>query len=414
MVTDFKGLSIRISVRSDVWAVINKSDEALDKCEQYMADIVWRQNDFDKMLALRIHSYLNRKNLYGMYGVALRNKDAISNPKIVIRELFAPIFEWAGESYSPSEFIYLFSDGKPRWAIDLCKRALKKHREDKKIQICIDHFYEAMDDHGKARLKDLYKEHSQEFKQIEKLIHIFSGGAAYYKTESLLFILDDKFGNKNKKNGIDRVKEKIDCLNNANFLYKIGFIHTTKFGNYNLKNTIQYEDKPDLLIDIYNLDFNYHWMINIIYQKALNITRRLAEVPPNDWVEKFFHPPYREIFMILEKDEKIIQIGKSSLIIKVLEVRLKKAKISLREIKSKMKSLSIINPKNIVGVRIPSTKKIKAEEERIHGPYEMEEEKIQPIKIMGIIYFIKILKITNNPNMIQMKLYNEIAAAPET
>jgi hypothetical protein len=414
MITDFKGLSIRVSVRTDVWSVINRIDEAMDKCDQYITDLVWEQSDFDKMLARRIYSYLNRRHLSGMYGFAISEKDPLRNPRIVIREIFAPKFIWAGETYSPSEFIFLFSDGRPRWAINLCKRAFRNQAKDKKRQICQEHFYEALDNHGKARLDDLYKEHKQQFPKIEQLIQVFSGGEAYYKTESLLFVLDEKFVKKNREIEIDGVVEKADCLRVADLLYRIGFIYANKYGNYNLKNVIQYEDRPDLLKDIGNLDVSYYWMIKSIYQKRLNVTARWANVPPNEWREKFFHFPYRESFRILEEDEKVIPIGEISLVIKVLEIREKEARISITEKRPTMKTVPIKIVRKGFGKRVTISREIRTDEERSLGIHYMEKEDVKTVKVLGVVYFFKVTEIFSNPNLIEMTVYNELHGSAGT
>lgn len=58
--SNFKGISIRTVIRSDVWASIRKTDEALDKVEQYIFDINWSKKEFRSFLNERISSYCRR------------------------------------------------------------------------------------------------------------------------------------------------------------------------------------------------------------------------------------------------------------------------------------------------------------------------------------------------------------------
>jgi hypothetical protein len=51
-----KDMNIRASVRTDVWALLRRYDEALDKMSQYVSEILWRQRDFLALLALRIQA----------------------------------------------------------------------------------------------------------------------------------------------------------------------------------------------------------------------------------------------------------------------------------------------------------------------------------------------------------------------
>lgn len=45
LAANFKGIVIRTVIRSDVWASIRKTDEALDKVEQYIFDISWSKKE---------------------------------------------------------------------------------------------------------------------------------------------------------------------------------------------------------------------------------------------------------------------------------------------------------------------------------------------------------------------------------
>jgi hypothetical protein len=55
---DMKGIVIRVTMRTDVWAMIRRDDEALDKTEQYVREILWSQRDFLRLLALRVEASL--------------------------------------------------------------------------------------------------------------------------------------------------------------------------------------------------------------------------------------------------------------------------------------------------------------------------------------------------------------------
>ena len=59
LVQDVKGIFIRASVRTDVWALLRRYDEALDKMSQYVSEILWR-GDFLALLSLRIQASLKQ------------------------------------------------------------------------------------------------------------------------------------------------------------------------------------------------------------------------------------------------------------------------------------------------------------------------------------------------------------------
>lgn len=48
------GINFRITMRTDVWPLIRRFDESLDKFEQYVHDITWSQADFRTLLSKRI------------------------------------------------------------------------------------------------------------------------------------------------------------------------------------------------------------------------------------------------------------------------------------------------------------------------------------------------------------------------
>ncbi|MCD0217313.1 hypothetical protein LN386_25455, partial [Enterobacter hormaechei subsp. steigerwaltii] len=50
MIQDLKGVNFRITLRSDVWPVIRRHDEAMDKIEQYISEIEWTEEDFKQIL----------------------------------------------------------------------------------------------------------------------------------------------------------------------------------------------------------------------------------------------------------------------------------------------------------------------------------------------------------------------------
>jgi hypothetical protein len=60
---DLKGIFFRVSMRIDVWALLRRYDESLDKVEQYVSEILWHQRDFLQLLSLRIKASLNAAGL---------------------------------------------------------------------------------------------------------------------------------------------------------------------------------------------------------------------------------------------------------------------------------------------------------------------------------------------------------------
>ena len=121
---DVKDIVFRITMRSNVWSVIRRYDEALDKVEQYVSEITWQESDFRRLLYRRIKSQLD----------VLRLKSP-RLPKGFIQaqtenEFVALVFvrksQWGDEKTYTYRVIYTVSYHRPRWAIQLCKLAQKE------------------------------------------------------------------------------------------------------------------------------------------------------------------------------------------------------------------------------------------------------------------------------------------------
>ena len=62
LVNSVSGLNIRASVRTDVWTMLRNYDEALDKCEQYMLDLVWSTKDTGEILYNKLYTYFSEEH----------------------------------------------------------------------------------------------------------------------------------------------------------------------------------------------------------------------------------------------------------------------------------------------------------------------------------------------------------------
>ena len=188
LVQDVKGIYIRASVRTDVWALIRRYDEALDKMSQYVSEILWYQKDFLALLSLRIQASLNQLS------IPVPPSPPYASPEDVKERLlemaFVPKMQWgAGRKASemqPSllpprmvdayKIIYTLSYERPRWAIQLCKLAQEaalRHNWDRITKDSID---EVWGEYGVKRIEDLVAEHKHQCPQVSELINAFRGG----------------------------------------------------------------------------------------------------------------------------------------------------------------------------------------------------------------------------------------------
>src|SRR5205807_2518613 len=132
-----KGVFFRISMRTDVWALIRRYDESLDKVEQYVFDILWHQDEFLHLLYLRIKHQIEKSGgkLPFVPGHVLP-QDAEER---LLGRIFAPKMDWGTNvelgirQVDTYKVIYTLAYERPRWAIQLCKLAQGselRHRHD--------------------------------------------------------------------------------------------------------------------------------------------------------------------------------------------------------------------------------------------------------------------------------------------
>lgn len=264
LVNSVNGLNIRASVRTDVWTILKNFDEALDKCEQYMLDLVWSTKDTGDILAKKILTYFNERYPQNGYDKWDYQVDQKKIYKLVFREKI----RWGKASVAPHRCIHILSAGRPRWAAQLSKIAAKDAHSKQLDIIGIGNINFAMKDYGRFRMADLYKEHKHQCPELEVLIEIFRNKQKAYPSKALLQLIQDRIIDKGKKITIDEKEGETDGVSLAKFLYRIGFI-TLRNNEYNKAlGFTRFEDDPYLFSEdsISNDDL---WEIHPSYRTVL-------------------------------------------------------------------------------------------------------------------------------------------------
>lgn len=269
IINSVKGLYIRASVRTDVWAII-KEDESLDKCEQYMVDLKWSTEDTGKILANKIISYFV-KNYPQDETIQKIEKWYPHTQAKVFDLVFSGKLRWGARYLDPFRPIHILSAGRPRWAAQLCKMAANDAYKKNNDKISIGHIDFVMFDYGKFRLSDLYKEHGHQCMQLKHIIESFRSGRKKYRTDELLDFIEkhiiDSSSNVIAIEGVS-VESPLDI---AHFLYRIGFITLNDTTFDNGVSFIRFEDIPDLLIPA-NVNRNDIWVVHPSYRKVLHLS----------------------------------------------------------------------------------------------------------------------------------------------
>jgi len=271
LVNAVRGLTIRASVRTDVWTILRQYDESLDKCEQYAIDINWGAQESSLILRRKVLSYFQRTyqspNLYG-------HLRADSDAAAVLRLVFESRFPWGKSLVPPDRAIYILSNSRPRWAAQLCKLAANNAFRAKKDIIRFADIKASMKVYGKARVDDLYREHRHQFDRMELLIETFARSVPKYSTNEIIRHLDQQYVARYGLPQIDgqRVISSFDLLR---FMHRIGFVHLRNQGRTGGLDFIRYEDRPNILArgDRENC---FQWEIHPSYRGYLQIGKGLG------------------------------------------------------------------------------------------------------------------------------------------
>lgn len=270
---DYRGIAIRMSVRTDVWSAIKQSDEALDKCEQYITDIKWKNSEARQILARKIHAYITRHEI-------TRSPAYWADPKKdhekIIQEVFLPELEWGGIAISPDRIIFMLSDGRPRWSAQLCKIAARNCVEAGRNRISSEDLIKSLQEYGRSRLDDLYMEHTHQCPKLRRLVETFAGGSEDYTTGEILRKLTEKIIRRFGPLELEGSQRGSDAIAMAHYLFKIGFIQGIQHESSDLDDVVKFEDRPELLRDPVNLDDGLSWRINPSYRRILRIKKSVT------------------------------------------------------------------------------------------------------------------------------------------
>lgn len=277
LVRDVRGLSIRASVRTDVWSNL-RDNEDLDKCEQYVTDISWSAPDLEVILSKKIYSYFQRSD-FGKPLIA--RLDYRKHTETVLEFAFARRVRWGAAMVPPFRPIHVLSAGRPRWMSQICRLAGVQAAKAGKELIGTTEINGVMKTYSRYRLNDIYKEHGHQYHGLEKLIETFSNSPARYTTDDILSQIATKYLNvvgSNNVPDIDGYPYKFP-MQLAHFLFKIGFVVGRRERRDGIQGAdyIRFEERPELLTDGRNPDDDLIWEIHPSYREALSVGKEARE-----------------------------------------------------------------------------------------------------------------------------------------
>ena len=266
LVREVKNLHIRASVRTDVWTAFFKNED-LDKCEQYITDIMWPANELKAILSKKVYSYLVRT--YPNFASSASD-DYREESDRYIGWVFDRRVRWGQSQVPPFIAIRVLSAGRPRWMAQLCRLAGQAAVQSQQKSIGGQHINSMMKRYARLRLNDLYKEHSHQFTDLQKLVETSSGRTVKFTSADVTRELQNRYVKPIGVNNIPLIdgyafKYPIQL---AHFLFKIGFLSARREqgGGTGGADFVPYEERPELLTDFRNLDDGMTWEIYPSYR----------------------------------------------------------------------------------------------------------------------------------------------------
>lgn len=276
---DLEGLVIRVTMRTDVWAMIRRYDESLDKVEQYASEILWHQRDFLSLLALRIKASMEDLKI-PIPPVPLHVPKSDAEEEL-LKLVFESKMEWGAEyrarelghyrTVDTYKVIYTLAYERPRWAVQLCRLAQESALRCNATHIAKDHIDEIWGEYGAKRIADLVAEHKHQCKEIEELLNGFRRAPRQMSRSELFGWINGRISNHLAPRIEGQTTRSPQDI--ARFLYRLGFIlarSERKDGSY---EHYRFDQMPDFLTSRTDDDFGLQWEIHPCYREALDIQK---------------------------------------------------------------------------------------------------------------------------------------------
>ena len=266
---DMKDIFLRVTVRTDVWALIRRYDESLDKVEQYVHEILWNQDDFLQLLALRIKVSLDALKI--PIRKAPSHVPECDAQERLLEVVFDPKMEWAEKLVPTYKVLYTLSYERPRWAIQLCKLAQESVLRQHGTHISKSHIDDIWGEYGAKRIADLVAEHKHQCPQVEELLNGFRGAHRLMARDELFSWINNRVS-EHMEPRIEGKHTRVP-MEIARFLYRLGFIVARSDGPDGSYEHYRFDQMPDLLTARTDEDFGLKWEIHPCYREALDIRK---------------------------------------------------------------------------------------------------------------------------------------------
>ncbi len=266
--SECKGISFRISLRSDVYYLVRTSDESTDKIEGSVVWFSWTNHEILALLVKRIDHYFGEDNT---------TEKLIGLPQPVLAghldKVMDTVFNGRGKWKKIPTYRMLMSliRRRPRDLVKLCTLAAKNAGAEGHKSIGTSDFNSIFEEYSQGRLQDTINEYRSELPEIEKLLFGMKPSRREKTTKSGYIYTTDELLKK-----IDNIRQNVAfrfqdgrTANNkdlAAFLYKINFLTARKEKGDFVER--KYFEENRYLSHKF-VDFGFDWEIHPAYRWAL-------------------------------------------------------------------------------------------------------------------------------------------------
>ena len=262
------GIVFRATMRTDVWTMIRRFDESLDKFDQYVTDITWSQADFRRILARRID--FERDKLGIADSSPPKHAAQVDIDEHLIESVFEKRMEWDEFDQRTYRVVYTLSYHRPRWAIQLCKLAQKEALKNADSKISKSHIDSVWDPYGTKRIADLVAEHKHQCNSIEEIVVGFRGAERRLTRDQLLEWIKNHITS--HMTPVIEGEDRNSPLDISHFLFRLGFIVARiENSDENGYEHYYFSDMPDFLSTRTNADFDAIWENTSLLQRSPSI-----------------------------------------------------------------------------------------------------------------------------------------------
>ncbi|MBF0341456.1 MAG: hypothetical protein HQL95_10920 [Magnetococcales bacterium] len=244
-----------------MWKLIKQEYEALSHVEQYMTNLIWSEEDYRSLLTKRINAHMKRLELSTYSDTSL------------IDFMFEERMPWGREQdggdkfRSPVTILHTLSRHRPRWLVELCKKAANAAMATRSKKITFSNINSVLDEFSSRRLDDQIAEFSSQCPELKEIMAAFKEQNERYTTNILLSTIKNRILN-HLTPSISGVIGSPTATEVAHFLFQTGFL-TARKNRDDGYDHVSYADNPNLLASRTNLDQGYEWEIHPVFRQAL-------------------------------------------------------------------------------------------------------------------------------------------------